>query len=136
VSGAISYLTTPAIGLLLAGCRAQNAQVDSPEPADSTHLTIVVTDGSGDVTWILTCDPPGGDHPNPTGACTALARATRPFDPVPADMLCTQVWGGPETATIRGTWRGERVDASYNQTNGCEIARWNQIAAVLGGASA
>ncbi len=122
--------------LLLAGCGAQNAKVDTPEHADSvpsTRLTIVVKDGSGAVTWTLTCDPPGGSHPNPTGACTALARATRPFDPVPADVNCTDVWGGPETATIRGVWRGEPVDASYKKTNGCEIARWNQIAAALGG---
>jgi hypothetical protein len=46
-------------------------------------------------------------------------------------MMCTQVYGGPETATITGTWRGERVDASYRLTDGCEIARWRKLGPVL-----
>ena len=52
--------------------------------------------------------------------------------PVPADQMCTQIYGGPETATVRGTWQGERVDASFSRQNGCEIARWDAAAGLLG----
>ncbi len=46
-------------------------------------------------------------------------------------MRCLQVYGGPETATITGTWRGVEVDATYRRTDGCEIARWTKLGAVL-----
>lgn len=98
-----------------------------------THLTITAM-ANADATaqsWTLTCDPAGGTHPNPEQACETLAAAKNPFAPVPADMACTEIWGGPQTATVTGTYRGQPVSASYNRTNGCEIARWDAIAPVL-----
>ena len=51
--------------------------------------------------------PPGGDHPRAEAACRALETAPRdPFAPVAKDTLCTQMYGGPQTATITGMWRG------------------------------
>ena len=102
-----------------------------------SRLVVTVTDASGGPprTWTLTCDPPGGVHPDPAAACRTLDLAPAPFAPVPADSMCTQVYGGPETATIEGTWRGEPVRAAYKRTDGCEIARWNALAAVLGAGS-
>jgi hypothetical protein len=104
--------------------------VDGP---GGCELTVTVVDGPRLPPRVrtLTCDPPGGTHPDPVAACRALERARHPFDPVPAGMLCTQVYGGPETATITGTWRGAPVDAAYRRTDGCEIARWQALAAVL-----
>lgn len=105
---------------------------DSP-----SELTIVVRPGPGGepVTWTLSCDPPAGTHPDPAAACAAIDAAADPFAPVPADMMCTQVYGGPETATISGTWHGVGVDASFKRTDGCEIARWGKLAAVFGAGS-
>ena len=69
-------------------------------------------------------------------ACAELATLpASAFDPVPGDMACTQVYGGPEQAHVEGTLRGERVDADFKQTDGCEIARWNRVAFLLGRAS-
>lgn len=69
-------------------------------------LTIEVdSTGSGAVTsWTLTCDPVGGTHPDPLGACLALgADAGRAaLAPVPSDVACTEIWGGSQTATITG----------------------------------
>lgn len=100
----------------------------------TSTLTVTVVDDAGATprTWTLTCDPPGGSHPDADAACRAIDAARTPFAPKPADMACTQIYGGPQTATIEGTWRGERVSASYKRTDGCEIARWNALAAVLG----
>jgi hypothetical protein len=111
---------------------------DTGDVADpSSELTIVVTPGPGGeaVTWTLSCDPPAGTHPDPVAACAAIDAARDPFAPVPPDMMCTQQYGGPEQAAITGTWRGEQVDASFSRTDGCEIARWGKLAAVLGGGS-
>ncbi|PPK92361.1 subtilisin inhibitor-like [Kineococcus xinjiangensis] len=98
-------------------------------------LTITVTDGAGtSTTWTLTCPAdgePGGDHPDPAGACAALDAAKDPFAPVPKDLMCTQVFGGPETATVRGRWRDSDVAATFKRTDGCEIARWNRLAPLL-----
>ena len=76
----------------------------------------------------LTCDPAGGDHPNAEAACAKLAEAgAQIFEPVPADQACTMIFGGPQTATITGTFQGENVDASFSRANGCEIDRWDAL---------
>lgn len=94
-------------------------------------ITVIADPQAQPVTWTLTCDPPGGDHPDAEAACAVLDTVPTPFAPVPAGTMCAQVYGGPETATITGTWRGERVDASYRRTDGCEIARWRRLGPVL-----
>jgi hypothetical protein len=50
---------------------------------------------------------------------------------VPKDQMCTQVFGGPETATITGTWRGKPVMSRLSRINGCEISRWNALNGLL-----
>ena len=40
-------------------------------------------------------------------------------------------FGGPETATIKGTIRGQEVDASFSRSDGCEIARWDKVKPLL-----
>ena len=98
-----------------------------------TSLTIVVDDGRGTTTtWHLTCDPAGGDHPHPTAACAALSvGGARSLPPVPADRACTQIYGGPQTARITGTWAGKAVDATLSRTDGCQIARWDGLSGLL-----
>lgn len=116
------------------GTAATGTATTGTTPGTATKLVVSVTDGTGGPprTWTLTCDPPAGDHPDPEAACRALDAARAPFAPVPAGMACTQVYGGPETATIEGVWRGEPVRSSYARNDGCEIARWKAVAAVLG----
>lgn len=105
----------------------------SPVPAQSlVTITFDAGDGTPAQEWTLTCEPPGGTHPQPEAACAALADLDPTvFDPVPPDQACTMIFGGPETATIRGTWNGAEIDASFSQQNGCEIARWEAISGVL-----
>ncbi len=124
-----------AIGSLILVAACSTGASDEP---GSTDLTITVTLDAGippDI-WTLTCDPDGGSHPNPGAACGFLADArlagTDPFAPVPDDVACTQEYRGPATATVTGTWNGEDVDAAYNLTNGCEIARWTEAEPLLG----
>jgi hypothetical protein len=101
------------------------------------HLTVSVT-GSGtgaDGTYELECGPDGGSHSDPAAACGRLDELTGsgqdPFAPVPKGTYCTMQYGGSATAHITGTWHGRVVDASYKQTDGCEIARWHRLIPVL-----
>ncbi|MEI5099036.1 SSI family serine proteinase inhibitor [Streptomyces sp. PmtG] len=101
-------------------------------------MSITVTEESGGThtTYELDCGPAGdSDHPSPDDACERLdqlkADGADPFRPVARDAMCTQVYGGPQTAHVTGTWQGHRVDASFKRTNGCEVSRWNALVPVL-----
>ncbi|KAA1373800.1 hypothetical protein ESP62_017520 [Aeromicrobium fastidiosum] len=99
-------------------------------PAAGTSLTIAVTpdEGATPKTYRLTCDPAGGDHPQAEQACDAIAAAgASVFEPVSSDQTCTQVFGGPQQATVKGTYDGKDVDASFSRQNGCEIDRWEKL---------
>ena len=104
----------------------------SAEPGD-TDLTIVINDGSGSTkTWRLTCNPAGGTHPDPQAACQALeANGAAALPPVPKDKACTQIYGGPETATISGTWKGQPVMSMFARNDGCQISRWKLMEGLL-----
>lgn len=100
----------------------------------ATSLTIVVTldEGVEPKTYTLTCDPAGGDHPQPEQACDAIAAAgAEVFDPVGADQACTEIFGGPQVATVTGTYGGSDVDATFSRQNGCEIDRWEKLGATV-----
>ena len=116
------------------------ATVNAPAPtsvpsrsAGAAQLTVVLDDGSGvRSTWTLTCQPTGGDHPDPAKACGVLgANGDKAFRPTPAGQACSQVYGGPQKALVRGTWRGKAVDAQFDLENGCEVSRWNMLLGLL-----
>ena len=128
-----SFLLGAVALVALASCGTDGTS-DSPEGSspsdDGTSLTIVVTpdEGAKSSTYQLTCDPAGGDHPQAEQACAALAKAgVAVFDAVPSGQACTAIYGGPQTATVTGTYDGSVVEASFSRDNGCEINRWEQL---------
>jgi hypothetical protein len=112
----------------------------------SDEPTTPATGGGSDelANVVITVDPDGGEGqpakelqltctaPTDSDACGAAAGIS-PADLAPPqeDVACTQQFGGPETATIKGTLRGAEVDASFSRTDGCEIARWDKVSALL-----
>jgi hypothetical protein len=96
-----------------------------------TSLNITVwPDGQGKGpkrVYTLRCNPVGGTLPKRAAACTKLAKLRRPFAPVPKDVACTQIYGGPQEALVTGRLRGYPVRATFNRQNGCEISRWNRV---------
>ncbi len=96
-------------------------------------LVLVVDDGAGaTTTWTLSCDPAGGTHPTPAAACRVLRdHGATALPPVRKDVACTQVYGGPQRATITGTWQGKPVRSSFSRVNGCEISRWDLLRGLL-----
>lgn len=149
MSTAVRSATVTGIAMIVAafaltGCLDMSADPHSPPdttpnssttPSDAgSELTITVHDGQGGVrTWTLHCNPPGGTHPSPGAACQALARSAAALQPVPGDQVCAQIYGGPQTAEITGTWDGKPVHSRLSRINGCEIERWNRLRAVLDG---
>ena len=106
--------------LALAGCGAEDEGSAPAGPAPATQLTVRVD--------------PDGDGPKPAReARIRSASGLRPADlePVPDDVACTELFGGPQTARISGTLDGRAVDARFARNNGCEIARWDKVAPLL-----
>ena len=96
----------------------------------STSLQITVWPhgpNEGKRAWTLRCAPVGGTLPQRANACRRLATMTRPFRTAPSDVVCTQIYGGPQTALVTGRLDGRRVRARFDRHNGCEIARWNRV---------
>jgi hypothetical protein len=101
----------------------------------SLHVT-VWPNGQGHAprrSYTLTCAPVGGTLPHRLGACRQLARLKVPFAPTPQNVACTEIYGGPAVARVRGTLDGKPVDVRLTRANGCEIARWQRNAALLRG---
>jgi hypothetical protein len=79
------------------------------------------------VRWTLRCGPLGGTLPRRARACARLLALRRPFGGVPKGIACTEIYGGPEVAEVRGRLRGRRVAARLTRTDGCQIERWNRV---------
>ena len=83
----------------------------APRPSHGRH-------GAGDVQ---------GSHPDPEAACDHLAGTTDPFAPLGADVVCTEQFGGPQTARVTGRWDGRPVDLELSRSDGCRIAQWDAL---------
>ncbi len=77
---------------------------------------------------------PAVDGVNGQQACDLLADAavrSRLIDGIPADQMCTEIYGGPDEAHIVGQIDGEDVDATITRVNGCEIDAWESMVGLL-----
>lgn len=83
----------------------------------------------------VSVDPDGGGPAAPrsalvrcpsakqANACAVLGDRTVLEGPPPRTP-CSQLYGGPQTATLRGQVDGRRIDVALNRSDGCQIARW------------
>lgn len=137
--------------LALAGCAEQPGGGSAEQPTATTprsdaadggaeladdNLLIEIDrgDGTEPETYTLSClGEPSGDHPDPRAACVQLEGLEEPFAPLPEDQICTEQYGGPQTARILGTWDGEDVDLRLDRTDGCAISQWDSLGPLLPG---
>jgi len=83
---------------------------------------------SESITWTLRCNPARGSLPRPARACSRLAAGgARLFARLPRNIVCTEIYGGPQRARVVGTVNGRRIFATFARSNGCEIDRWQRI---------
>ena len=83
---------------------------------------------SSSVTWTLRCDPARGTLARPARGCARLAAGgTKLFAPLPKNVVCTEIYGGPQQARVVGVVDGKRVWSTFTRPNGCEIGRWQRI---------
>jgi hypothetical protein len=115
--------------LLLVAAFVLLAAAAAPAQSSSTSLQITVWPEGPDgqrKAWTLRCDPVGGSLPRRVEACRRLAGLTRPFARIPADAVCTMIYGGPARARVTGTHRGRRIWVSFSRQDGCQIGRWKR----------
>lgn len=145
------YAAVLAVGVLaLAACDDDDA-VDPPDsvtrqsldsvagqPYPSADLTIRhrAPQADVDVTYTVSCSPgeatlDGDDvEVDPQEACEALgdpAVVERLADGPPEDQVCTEQFGGEDTATIVGTLETAPIDAMVDRTDGCGISTWDEL---------
>ena len=124
--------------LLLTACALGGEDALAPSQPISSLLTVQVDrgDGTAPQRWTLDCDQPAAStHPEAEAACAALQALEDPFAPLPADLVCTEQYGGPHRALVTGTWSGSKVDLTVLRRNGCEIAQWDSLVPLLPAAS-
>jgi hypothetical protein len=116
------FVALIACAALIAGCGEDDEPPAAAPAASVADLTVEVEPGGKTAT--VRCDAPE-DCPE------VDALDPKVFEPTAGDVACTQQFGGPETATVKGTFKGEQVDARFGRQNGCEIARWEDAAPLL-----
>jgi hypothetical protein len=95
-------------------------------------LEVSQGEGSAPLTWTLVCAGVAeGTHPDPEGACAHLQGLDDPFAPLPEDVVCTEQYGGPQTAHVTGRWAGEPVDVQLSRVDGCRITQWDGLGPLL-----
>jgi hypothetical protein len=131
--------------LLLTACSSGSepdengaAPAPSSSSASASGDTLVVEldrgEGGEGERYTLTCaDPVAGDLPDAAAACALLQGLAAPFAPLAADGICTQQFGGPQTARVTGRWAGEDVHLELARTNGCQISQWDRLGPLLPG---
>jgi hypothetical protein len=125
-----------ALVALAAGCGGDDDS-DEPDRPAAVEADLVVT------VWP---EGPEGRQPERRRIrCERLGEGTRQcrglkglqpeqFEPVPGDVACPEIYGGPATARVRGELRGTPVNARFNRIDGCQIERWERNRALLGDA--
>jgi len=121
-----------ALALLAACGGTDDGAADAGGPTALEIALWPAGEGQGTaVVATLTCDPAGGDLPDPAAACAALAAEADALEPVGPDIACTEIYGGPEEARITGTLDGVEVAVRLSRVDGCEIDRWERLRPLL-----
>ena len=130
--GSVARVVALTLVVAVAACGGSDEAGQPDAPATSVEVTLWPEGRSGGSQQaVLTCEPVGGSHPHAQEACAALEEELDALEPVPGDVACTQIFGGPEEARIAGVVGGNAVDSMFSRNNGCEIDRWDRLAPVL-----
>ena len=129
-------LTLTALSAVVLVACGDDEPIGGPFPVADLEVVVEHPDRET-ISYRITCL---GDTATITGdvdlddqaACEALAQPDvqqRLIEGPPADQICTEQYGGPDTATITGTIDETPVDAVIDRTNGCGISDWDHLLA-------
>ena len=125
-------LVLAAAALLAAGCGEEEESAPSgPDAGGDTSLTVTLDPDGPDgpdrkLSDEVVCD--GGTDP----VCARIyGLGAGDFDPTSPDQACTEIFGGPDIATLKGSIDGEDVNAELTRANGCEIDRFDRAVPLL-----
>jgi LysM repeat protein len=131
-------ILTVALGAALAACGGSG----SGSAAASTSLTITTRTGSATVLVPSDATLECGDTPKATGfladapapACAAVESGAivSVTKSQKSGQLCSQIYGGPQTAHLVGTVDDKKVDLRVDRNDGCGVADWTALEAILG----
>lgn len=126
-------------GLLLAGCATSNPLEDSAPAGSAADLKISISfDGkSVDNEYHLQCHGARATEsstlPNANNACELLVKNPELLTSKPsAEQTCTEIYGGPVTAKVKGKIGDQPVQSNFDRHNGCAISLWDSLAPLLG----
>ncbi|MDX6554214.1 MAG: hypothetical protein QOD86_409 [Miltoncostaeaceae bacterium] len=119
-----SALAAAALLALAAGCGGGDPTPSSDDALTVRHLR------DERVLRAIRLDCAGADAP----ICRRLTALLPGLAPVP-DEICTQIYGGPRRIGLDGRLGGRRVSLTVGRRDGCEIRRYDRLAAALGRAA-
>jgi hypothetical protein len=128
----------PALALvvLVAGCGGDDEK-DSPVPTaagkgSALELTLDADGADGEEPQVKTVDCPDPPPPGPDPLCgQVLLLSPDDLEPVPPQVPCPEIYGGPDTLRVEGTLEGKAVEATLTRENGCEIERFGTWLPIL-----
>ena len=114
---------------IAAGCGDDEAEPGGAAGGESELLLTLDADGPGGKkleTKTVRC--PG----DADAVCGELADlSTDDLEPVPDNVACTEIYGGPDVLTVEGLLEGDEVRAEFTRANGCEIERFDRWVPLL-----
>ena len=139
-TGRAALIALRPLGIFLVAAAVGAAGCGDSEDASSGDAF-----ADGDSSLTVTLDPDGPDGPDEErtedvscedGADDEVCQAVAGLDaealaPVSSDTACTEIFGGPDTASLKGIIEGEDVDADLTRSNGCEIERFDAALPLL-----
>jgi hypothetical protein len=130
----------PILALIAVGCGDPSGDSTpaggGSEEVDTLKIEVRPRADAEPLTATLRCTTP----PEATGfisdaekACETV-RATKHvlIHGPPDNVMCTEIYGGPQRARITGTVDKQRVDLEVTREDGCAIALWDELEPLLG----
>lgn len=131
----------PGAGLLavVAGVLLGTACAGGPpgtDPGVEADLSVVIQDPhASSLAYVIRCASGGSGvegnaEIDARDACRALARPAvqnRLIRGPSSERVCSQVYGGPQTAMLSGTLDGQAVNTVVTRADGCDIGDWDNL---------
>ena len=134
---ALACLAPLLAGLLLAGCATSTPQTAPASPSTDLKISISFDGKSVDNEYHLQCREARATEsstlPNANDACELLVKNPELLTSKPAEQqTCTEIYGGPVTAKVKGKIGDQPIQANFDRHNGCAISIWDSLAPLLG----